>query len=32
LEGTYLNNHISPDPESAIIQAVLRRMGGLDGE
>jgi hypothetical protein len=30
LEGTYLNNHINPDPESAIIQAVLRRMGGLD--
>jgi hypothetical protein len=32
LEGTYLNNHISPDPESAIIHAALRRMGGLDGE
>jgi hypothetical protein len=31
LEGTYLNNHISPDPESAIIHAALLRMGGLDG-
>ena len=32
LEGTYLNNHITPDPESALIHAALLRMGGLDGE
>jgi len=30
LEGTYLNNHITPDPESALIHAALERMGGLD--
>lgn len=30
LEATYLNNHITPDPESALIHAALERMGGLD--
>jgi hypothetical protein len=31
LEGTYVNNHVTPDPASALIQAALLRMGGLDG-
>jgi hypothetical protein len=30
LEGTYLNHHIIPDAEAALIRAALDRMGGLD--
>lgn len=30
LEGTYLNHHIIPDAEAALIRAALNRMGGLD--
>lgn len=32
LEGTYVNNHVIPDAASALIQAALERMGGLDRE
>lgn len=32
LEGTYLNQHVIPDAATALVQAVLERMGGLDGE
>jgi len=30
LEGTYLNNHVIPDAATALVQAALERMGGLD--
>ena len=30
LEGTYLNHHIIPDAESALMHAVLERLGGID--
>lgn len=29
LEGTYLNQHVIPDAATALVQAVLERMGGL---
>ncbi|MEO7122367.1 MAG: hypothetical protein ABI400_04485 [Lacisediminihabitans sp.] len=29
LEGTYLNHHVIPDAATALVQAVLERMGGL---
>jgi len=32
LEGTYLNEHVIPDAATALVQAALERMGGLDGE
>lgn len=32
LEGTYLNQHVIPDAATALVQAALERMGGLDGE
>lgn len=31
LEGTYLNHHVIPDAATALVQAALERMGGLDG-
>lgn len=30
LEGTYLNEHVIPDAATALVQAALERMGGLD--
>lgn len=30
LEGTYLNQHVIPDAATALVQAALERMGGLD--
>jgi hypothetical protein len=32
LEATYLNQHVIPDAATALVQAALERMGGLDGE
>ena len=30
LEGIYLNHHMIPDAEGTLLNAVLRRLGGLD--
>lgn len=30
LDGTYLNEHVIPDAATALVQAALERMGGLD--
>lgn len=30
LEGIYLNHHVIPDAEGTMLDAVLRRLGGLD--
>ena len=30
LEGIYLNHHVIPDAEGTLLNAVLRRLGGLD--
>ena len=32
LEGTYLNQHVIPDAATALVQAALERMGGLDAQ
>jgi hypothetical protein len=31
LEGIYLNHHVIPDAQSALLTAVLERLGGIDG-
>ncbi|MGJ8722399.1 MAG: hypothetical protein ACSHW9_11195 [Salinibacterium amurskyense] len=31
LEGIYLNHHVIPDAEGTLLNAVLRRLGSLDG-
>ena len=32
LEGIYLNHHVIPDAEGTLLNAVLRRLGGLDAD
>ncbi|HAM26210.1 MAG TPA: hypothetical protein DCP11_05740 [Microbacteriaceae bacterium] len=32
LEGIYLNHHVIPDAQSALLTAVLERMSGVDGD